>query len=77
MVAYEANPPPLLPASHTEAISSPSCSTSDQAPFLWPTKASEDGPRPWVPVPMQETWKKFLALSFGPTQLWPLQSFGD
>ncbi|XP_062064518.1 aminopeptidase O isoform X5 [Lepus europaeus] len=45
--------------------------------LLWPGKTVEDGPSPWPPAPMWETWKKPLAPGFGSAQLWPLQPFGE
>ena len=38
---------------------------SDSAPCLWPVKAVGNGPKTWDPVPVWETWKKFLAPGFG------------
>ena len=34
-----------------------SCPASIPAPCLWPGKAIDDGPNPWDPAPVWETWK--------------------
>ena len=39
----------------------PSSPASLPAPFLWPGKAVEDGPKLWVPAPAWETRKRLLA----------------
>lgn len=42
-----------------------------------PGKVVEEGPSAWVPAPIQETQKKFLAPDFGFVQLCLLYPFGE
>lgn len=40
----------------------PGCSVSHSAPFYWPGKAAQDGPRPGPLLSIWKTWNNFLAL---------------
>ena len=46
---------------HMGAGSNPGSPTSHPAPYLWPGKAVEDGPKLWEPAPAWETRKRLLA----------------
>lgn len=67
IVAQGIKSQPIVPASHLDAGSSPSCSTSDIAPSSAPGKVVEDdpefGPLPWSPRSMWETQVECMPLA--------------
>lgn len=63
VVGYQANLPPVTPASLMVTSSCSSCFISDPAVCLWLGKIAEGGLNPW-PCIHWEIWKKLFALCF-------------
>ena len=63
--------------SHMGVGSNPGSPTFHLGPCLRPRKAVEDGPKPWDPAPMWETWCRLLAPGFRSAQLLPLVCLGS
>ena len=57
--------------------SNPSDLASKTAPYLWPGKAAEDGPKPWDPAPIWDTWKMLLAPGFRVLMIWAFRLLGE